>query len=83
VLLLGSHQGSFEALRAIGARRPQMPLRVVLDKQKTPAMTELLEALSPQVGACVIDAARDGTSIALAMAEACRAGAVVAMLADR
>ena len=83
VLLFGSHQGSFEALRAIGARRPEMPLRVVLDKQKTPAMTELLEALAPDVGACVIDAAQDGTSIALAMAEACHGGAVVAMLADR
>ncbi len=83
VLLLGSHQGSFEALRAIGARRPDMPLRVVLDKQKTPAMTELLEALAPQVGASVIDAAQDGASIALAMAEACRSGAMVAMLADR
>lgn len=83
VLLFGSHQGSFEALRAIGARRPGMPLRVVLDKQKTPAMTELLEALAPEIGHCVIDAAQDGTTIALAMAEACRSGAVVAMLADR
>lgn len=83
VLLLGSHQGSFEALRAIGARRPGMSLRVVLDKQKTPAMTELLEALAPEVGHCVIDAAQDGTSIALAMAEACASGALVAMLADR
>ncbi|QRP63753.1 acyltransferase [Rhodanobacter sp. FDAARGOS 1247] len=83
VLLFGSHQGSFEALRAVGARRPGMPLRVVLDKQKTPAMTELLEELAPEVGKCVIDAAQDGTSIALAMAEACRSGALVAMLADR
>lgn len=83
VLLFGSHQGSFEALRAIGARRPGMSLRVVLDKQKTPAMTELLEALAPEVGQCVIDAAQDGTSIALAMAEACADGALVAMLADR
>ena len=70
-------------LRAIGARRPGMPLRVVLDKQKTPAMTELLEELAPDVGACVIDAAQDGTTIALAMSEACRDGALVAMLADR
>jgi len=83
VLLFGSHQGSFEALRALGGRRPEMPLQVVLDKQKTPAMTALLEALAPGVGANVIDAARDGTSIALAMAEACERGAVVAMLADR
>ncbi|MEY2161752.1 MULTISPECIES: LpxL/LpxP family acyltransferase [unclassified Rhodanobacter] len=83
VLLFGSHQGSFEALRAISARRPEMSLRVVLDKQKTPAMTELLEALAPQVGASVIDAAQDGTTIVLAMAEACQGGALVAMLADR
>jgi predicted LPLAT superfamily acyltransferase len=83
VLLLGSHQGSFEALRALGARRPDMPLRVVLDKQKTPALTELLEALAPDVATHVIDASQDGTTIALAMAEACQQGAVVAMLADR
>ena len=83
VLLFGSHQGSFEALRVLGSRRPEMPLRVVLDKQKTPAMTELLEELAPEVGAGVIDAAQDGTSIALAMSEACQNGAVVAMLADR
>lgn len=83
VLLLGSHHGSFEALRAIGARRPDVPLRVVLDKQKTPAMTELLEALAPEVGASVIDASQDGTSITLALAEACQRGALVALLADR
>jgi len=83
VLLLGSHQGSFEALRAVSARRPDVSLRVVLDKQKTPAMTELLEALAPEIGAGVIDAAQDGTSIALAMSEACQQGAIVALLADR
>ncbi len=60
VLLIGSHQGSFEALRALGARRPDVPLRVVLDKQKTPALTTVLEALAPDVGAAVIDASRGG-----------------------
>ncbi|MDR3444166.1 MULTISPECIES: acyltransferase [unclassified Dyella] len=83
VLLLGTHQGSFEALRAISTRNPDTPLRVVLDKQKTPAMTELLEALAPDIGANVIDASRGGTSITLAMAEACQQGAMVALLADR
>ncbi|WP_109126941.1 acyltransferase [Dyella sp. C11] len=83
VLLLGTHQGSFEALRAIKSRRPEVDLRVVLDKQKTPAMTELLEALAPDVGARVIDASQGGTSIVLAMAEACERGGMVALLADR
>ncbi|WP_267225420.1 acyltransferase [Dyella silvae] len=83
LLLLGSHQGSFEALRAISSRRPDIPLRVVLDKQKTPAMTELLEALAPDIGAAVIDASMGGASITLAMSEACEQGAMVALLADR
>jgi predicted LPLAT superfamily acyltransferase len=83
VLLVGSHQGSFEALRVLSARRPDVPLRVVLDKDKTPAMTELLEALAPAVGAAVIDAAQGGAGVVLAAAEACRQGAMVALLADR
>ncbi|MGF6710773.1 putative LPLAT superfamily acyltransferase [Luteibacter sp. W1I16] len=83
VLLIGSHQGSFEALRALGARRPDVPLRVVLDKQKTPALTAMLEALAPDVGAAVIDASRGGASVALAMAEGAAQGGMVALLADR
>lgn len=83
VLLLGSHQGSFEALRAVSARRPDVSLRVVLDKGKTPAMTELLEALAPDVGRAVIDAAQGGANVVLAAAEACAQGAMVALLADR
>lgn len=83
VLLVGSHQGSFEALRVLATRRPELALRVVLDKGKTPAMTALLEALAPAVGAAVIDADKGGAHIALAAAEACRQGALVALLADR
>jgi predicted LPLAT superfamily acyltransferase len=83
LLLLGTHQGSFEALRALRSRRPEVALRVVLDKQKTPALTELLEALAPDVGNHVIDASLGGASITLAMAEACEQGAMVALLADR
>lgn len=83
LLLVGTHQGSFEALRALSSRRPDIPLRVVLDKQKTPALTELLEALAPGVGASVIDASRGGASITLAVAETCGQGGMVALLADR
>lgn len=83
VLLIGSHQGSFEVLRTLAARCPDVPLRVLLDKQKTPAMTELLEALAPEVGEAVIDVSRGGAAITLAIAETCRAGGMVALLADR
>lgn len=83
VLLVGSHQGSFEALRVAAARRPDVALRVVLDKGKTPVMTALLEALAPDVGARVIDAAGGGADIVLAAAETCRRGGIVALLGDR
>lgn len=83
VLLVGSHQGSFEVLRALSARCPEVPLRVLLDKQKTPAITELLEALAPEVGAAVIDVSQGGAATTLAIAETCRAGGMVALLADR
>lgn len=83
VLLVGSHQGSFEALRALASRCPEVPLRVLLDKQKTPAITELLEALAPEVGKAVIDVSQGGAAITLAVAETCRAGGMVALLADR
>ncbi len=83
VLLIGSHQGSFEVLRTLSARCPDVPLRVLLDKQKTPAMTEFLEALAPEVGEAVIDVSQGGAAIALAVAETCRTGGMVALLADR
>lgn len=83
VLLLGAHVGSFEALRALAGRFPQGRLRVLLDKAQTPALTALLESLAPEVGAAVIDASRDPTAIVLALAEATREGALVALLADR
>lgn len=83
VLLIGSHQGSFEVLRALAARCPEVPLRVLLDKQKTPAITELLEALAPGVGEAVIDVSQGGAAITLAVAETCRNGGMVALLADR
>jgi predicted LPLAT superfamily acyltransferase len=83
VLLVGSHQGSFEVLRALSTRCPEVPLRVLLDKQKTPAITEMLESLAPEVGEAVIDVSQGGAAITLAVAETCNAGGMVALLADR
>ncbi len=83
VLLFGSHLGSFEVLRVLKTRRPDIKLRVVLDKGHNPAMTQLLDALNPDIAATVIDAGQDGPSIVLAVQQAIDDGAVVAMLVDR
>ncbi|HVT31356.1 MAG TPA: acyltransferase [Rhodanobacteraceae bacterium] len=83
VLLLGAHVGSFEALRVLAADRPDVRVCAVLDTQKTPALTELLHALNPEVARNVIDASRPGAEIVLALGEAVREGALVTLLADR
>ena len=83
VLLLGSHVGSFEVLRVAAAERPDVKVRVVLDTQQTPALTELLHAINPDIGRNVIDASRPSTDIVLALGEAIREGALTALLADR
>jgi predicted LPLAT superfamily acyltransferase len=83
VLLLGSHVGSFEVLRVAAVERRDADLCVVLDRQQTPTMTQLLEAINPQVGRMVIDASRDPMQVLLAVGEAIGRGQVVAMLGDR
>lgn len=83
VLLLGSHLGSFDALRAIATRRPDVRVRILLDKAHNPAMQQLLDALNPQLARDIIDAGQHGSAIVLAMKEALDEGALVAMLADR
>ena len=50
-------------------------MRVVLDKGHNPAMTQLLDALDPEIAANVIDAGQDGPSIVLAIQQAVAAGA--------
>ena len=83
VMLIGSHQGSFEALRALSIDNTHASLRIILDKQQTPALTRLLEELAPDLSAAVIDISKGGPEAVLAMSEAARQGQMVAILADR
>jgi predicted LPLAT superfamily acyltransferase len=83
VLVFGSHLGSFDALRALGRRRTDIKLRVLLDKAHNPAITDLLAELDPTLAAGIIDAGQDGPSIALAIKQALDEGALVALLVDR
>ena len=83
VLLFGSHLGSFEVLRALAAQRPGLGLRVVYDRGHNAAMTQLLDALNPEIAATAIDAAQVGTTIMLEIQRALAAGHLVALLVDR
>jgi len=83
VLLLGSHHGSFDALRVLSLQRPDVQLRVLLDVGHNPAMTTLLHELNPTLAGSVIDAGQDGTAILFAIKEGLDAQALVTLLADR
>jgi predicted LPLAT superfamily acyltransferase len=83
MLLFGSHLGSFEVLRVLARKRPEYIIRVVLDKAHNPAVTQLLDALNPEVAATVIDAGQDGPALMLAIQQAVQEGALVALLVDR
>lgn len=83
VLLFGSHHGSFESLRVLSLERPDVQLRVVMDRHQNAVVTQMLEALSPAIARTVIDAQQDGTAITLAIHEATQANNVVGLLVDR
>lgn len=83
VLVFGSHLGSFEVLRVLGRQRPEQQIRVVLDKAHSPAVTQLLDALNPDIAASVIDASQDGPAIMFEIQKAASEGALVALLVDR
>ncbi|MDE2271630.1 MAG: acyltransferase [Xanthomonadaceae bacterium] len=83
VLLLGAHVGSFEVLRVLATRRPDCKVKLVMDKSKTPALTALLESLAPGLADTVIDTARGGMDIVLALSEAAGEGAMITLLGDR
>ena len=83
VLLFGSHLGSFDGLRALATQRPKVPVRVLLDKRHNPAITQLIDALNPELARNIIDASQDGPSIVLAIQQAAAEGGIVAILADR
>lgn len=83
VLLLGAHVGSFEVLRALGERRPDTRICVVMDRQQTPGLSELLHALNPRIAANIIDAGADPAALALALHTAAQSGALIGLLADR
>jgi predicted LPLAT superfamily acyltransferase len=83
VLLFGSHLGSFESLRVLSLERPDVELRVVMDRDQNAVVTQMLEALSPAIARTVIDASQGGTGITLAISEATQANQVVGLLVDR
>ena len=82
-LLLGAHLGSFDALRVLSLRNPNVQIRILLDVGQGAGITTMLNALNPRLAAMIIDARRPGPELVLAMQDALAKNAVVSTLADR
>lgn len=82
-LLLVSHLGSFEALRAMAVKHADLPVRIVMNRAQNANITAMLEALSPGISETVIDTGVDNTLTLLKIKEAIDEGCMVGLMADR
>ncbi|AKS43363.1 LpxL/LpxP family acyltransferase [Wenzhouxiangella marina] len=84
-ILLGSHLGSFEAIRVFSRQAPPefRQLKVVMDVAQNSLITQALEEINPGIRETVIDARQPGPQIMLEAAEVVGQGGMVALLADR
>jgi predicted LPLAT superfamily acyltransferase len=80
-ILLGSHLGSFEALRALGRRAVRQPINVVMYQGATPKVQEIMDTLAPELTARTIEPGRPETM--LRIKECLERGEMVGVLGDR
>ena len=80
-ILLGSHLGSFEMLRALGVMQRNFPLKVLMDPLHNQNITRFFDALNPMVAGTVIAPDRPDTLIRVK--ESLDSGSFIGMLGDR
>jgi predicted LPLAT superfamily acyltransferase len=80
-LLLGSHLGSFEILRAYGERQQRLTVNLVMHEGNAPVMGRWMHCMAPELAARII---APGTPQTLLRVREClERGEIVAMLGDR
>lgn len=80
-LLLGSHLGSFEVVRAVGLSREQMMVKVLMDEENAPVIRAVIQELNPAVSDTVIQVG--GVETMLQVQECLAHGGVVGIMGDR
>ncbi len=81
-ILLGSHLGSFEALRA-ASRKHDLDLIVIADFENARRLSAILSLFGDNSRTRFLDASGDRLTLGLQVKEALAKGALVAILADR
>lgn len=82
-LLLGSHLGSFEAMRCMATEHPELNIKILMHRQQSAMVMGIIESLNPTLAAAVIDTGQRDTNLILAVKEALDEGACIGLLGDR
>ena len=80
-ILLGSHLGSFEVVRALGLFRRNLEVRVLMDQENAPLVRRMTRELNPTVADTVIQIGGVGTM--LQVKECLDRGGVLGVMGDR
>ena len=80
-LLLGSHLGSFDIVRAIGLTQQDVEIKVLMHEQHTPMLRDLFRDLNPAFADSVIQTGSPNTM--LQVKECLDRGGMVGILTDR
>lgn len=80
-LLLGSHLGSFEVLRVLGASYRRFPLKVLMNIAHNQAITRFLNTLNPELADTIIPI--QGPETLLKVQDALADGYLIGTLGDR
>lgn len=80
-ILLGSHLGSYEVLRALGTLRIKLPLKILMVREHNKTLTSMLNALNPEFEEMVIDL--NNPAATLQVYDNLRRGFFIGMLGDR
>ncbi|MCH8886769.1 MAG: lipid A biosynthesis acyltransferase [SAR324 cluster bacterium] len=80
-IILGSHLGSYEVLRAIGMLRIRLPLKILMRQGHNKTITGMLNALNPDFSEMVIELGHPSAS--LRVHDSLKAGNFIGMLGDR
>ena len=80
-LLLGSHLGSFEVVRALGLAREQIDIKVLMDEANAPLMRAFFREVNPSVADNVLQIG--GVDTMLRVQECLDAGGIVGTMGDR
>jgi predicted LPLAT superfamily acyltransferase len=80
-ILLGSHIGSFEVLRALGVCQQRLPVKILMQEAHNEMLTRILHALNPDINDTVIRSS--GADVLLQVHDYLQQGYLIGMLGDR